>query len=192
MAERLEVLAPPVDSHHCFRSIRYYDAEWDLSHLDSFAFKINIGFEVTVVVIFSCHCFSRSFRWDGRPRTDVPDVEIYKNEKEERVLDPLRYELSKSLLRELIVALPTRHIIVANADSRNFMTWEIQAANGAKSVYAVFFNVGKDKHRPRRLMLRVQSAYLLDSDLTKRQKSAKRVRLKTLLKAAYEGRTIRP
>ncbi len=192
MAERLEVLAPPADSHHRFPAVRYYDAEWDLSHLDSFAFKTNIGFEATVVVIFSCHCFSRSFHWDTRPRADIPDAEIYRNEKEERVLDPLRYALSKNLLRELIVALPSRHIIVANADSRNFMTWEIQAADGVTSVYAVFFDVEKDKHRQRRLMLRVQSAYLLDGGLTKRQQSAKRVRLKTLLKAAYEGRTIRP
>jgi hypothetical protein len=194
MAEtgRLEALDPPADSRHRFPSIRYYDTNWDLTHLDSFAFKADIGFEATVVVIFSCHCFSHSFRWEARPRIEIPEAEIYKDEKEERVLDPVRYRLSRDVLRELIMGLPGRHIIVANVESRNFLTWEIRTADDKDLVYAVFFDVERDKHRKKRLILRIQSAYRLDNGLTKRQKSTKKVYLNTLLKAAYEGRVIRP
>ncbi|WP_179403958.1 hypothetical protein [Burkholderia guangdongensis] len=194
MAEslKLEVLDPPADSRHRFAPIRYNEDDWDLTHLDSFAFKADIGFEVTVVVIFSCHCFSHSVRWDTRPQSEIPEAEIYRDDREESVLDPLRYHLSKTLLRELVIALPSRHIIVANVKSRNFLTWEMQAKGGKQSIYAVFFDVEKDQRRGQRLILRVQSAYLLDQGLTRRQKDAKKVRLVTLLKAAYAGRTINP
>jgi len=186
------VVDPPADSRHRFPPIRYYDVDWDLTHLDSFAFKVDIGFEATVVVIFSCHCFSHSFRWDTRPRAEIPELEIYKDEKEERVLDPVRYQLSRTLLRKLITELPSRHIVVANVQSRNFLTWEVQRETGRPSIYAVFFDVEKDQQRRQRLILRVQSAYVLDQGLTRRQKEAKKIRLTTLLKAAHEGRTIRP
>jgi len=43
-----------------------------------------------------------------------------------------------------------------------------------------------------RLILRVQSAYVLDQGLTRRHKDAKKVRLVTLLKAVYARRTINP
>lgn len=56
----------------------------------------------------------------------------------------------------------------------------------------MFFDVEKDQRRGQRLILRVQSAYVLDQGLTRRQKDAKKVRLVTLLKAAYAGRTINP
>lgn len=188
----LDVLDAPAEARHRFSPVRYLGDEWDLTHLDSFAFKADIGFEVTVVVTFSCHCFSHSFRWDPRPRTEILDVEIYKDDKEERVLDPLRYELSKTLLQQLITGLPSRHIVVADVQSRNFLTWEVLLEGGQKSVYAVFFEVERDRRRGQRLLLRVQSAYVLDQGLTRRQKDAKKVRFITLLKAAYAGRTINP
>ena len=74
------------------------------------------------------------------------------------------------------------------------MIWESQSAIGTApaSVYAVFFDVEKDNKRRRRLILRIQSAYLLTRGLTKRQKSAKKVGWNVLLKAAYENRAIRP
>ena len=55
----------------------------------------------------------------------------------------------------------------------------------------MFFSVERDARRKGRMILRVQSAYLLDGGLTKAQKEGRKVRLGTLLKAAYEGRPIR-
>jgi len=189
MAEssRLESLDSSTD--HRFAPVRYFDANWDLAHLGSFAFKADIGIEVTVVVIFSCHCFTRRFQWDPRPRARIPECEIYRDAREERVLDPVRYELSRTLLPEVIATLPQRHIVVANAGTSNFLTWEVRPPEGGEIVYAVFFEVAKDKRRNR--ILRIQSAYPMEAGLTARQKRAKRVRLPTLLKAAYEGRIIR-
>ncbi|WP_256097634.1 hypothetical protein [Burkholderia cenocepacia] len=55
----------------------------------------------------------------------------------------------------------------------------------------MFFEVSKDRIRKRRLILRVQSAYMLDGGLNRRQREARKVALRTLLRASLEGRKIR-
>lgn len=174
-----------------FPAVSFYGSPWDLSHLDSFAFKADIGFEVTVVVIFSSHCFTHSFKWDARPVSEIPHHEIYDYGGEKRVLNPIRYALSQTQLRPIINELSQRRIIVANDQSQNFMCWEIVDRSDIPHTYAVFFEVGRDEQRRGRLLMRVQSAYPLEDGLTKRQKQAKKVNLNVLLKAAYEGRRIR-
>jgi hypothetical protein len=146
---------------------------------------------VTVIVMFSCHCFSHSIARDARARAEIPKAEIFDDGREQRVLDPVRYTLSRLLLRDLILTLGNRSIIVADERRPNFVTVQETNTDGTTSIYAVFFEVEKDKTRRQRLILRVQSAYLLEQELTKRQRQAKRVGLKTLLRATYEGRTIR-
>lgn len=182
------------DTKHNFSPISYFDAAWDLSHLDSFAFRLDpgVGSKIDVVVIFSCHCFTHSIDKDVRPRNQIPQVEIYNCENEERVLDPQRYNLSRKFLRNLVTKMPERRIIIANDDRRNYMTWHVYNATGTKSIYGVFFDTEKDTKRRRRIILRVQSAYLLDNGLTRRQNEAKKVTWSVLLKATYEGRKIKP
>ncbi|CAB5082694.1 hypothetical protein IST4116A_02801 [Burkholderia cenocepacia] len=68
---------------------------------------------------------------------------------------------------------------------------EAVASDGTQRVYAVFFEVSKDRIRKRRLILRVQSAYMLDGGLNRRQREARKVALRTLLRASLEGRKIR-
>lgn len=182
----------PADASHQLKPVKFEDAEWDLSHLDAFTFKRDVGFEVNVLVIFSSHCFTHSFRWDTRQRSEIPAEEIYHDGREERVLDKVRYELYCRLLKPILLTLDQRRIVVANESSRNFMTVEVKNEDGSELNYAVFFDVEKDQKRRRRLILRVQSAYCLAHGLTKRQKEAKKVNLDVLLKAAYEGRGIRP
>ncbi len=80
---------------------------------------------------------------------------------------------------------------MANEDQLNFVTVETTTERGTPALYAVFFKVTKDKLRASRLTLRVQSAYMLDRKLSKQQLTAKRVKLKGILRAAMEGRTIR-
>ncbi|MFM0262230.1 hypothetical protein [Paraburkholderia sediminicola] len=147
---------------------------------------------MTVLVMFSCHCFSRSFARDGRVRAEIPSVEIYDDGREQRVLDPVRYELSRHRLRDLVMTIGERPIVVADEKQPNFMTLQKTNADGTSSLYAVFFEVEKDRERKQRLILRVQSAYLLEKELTKRQRQAKKVAFRTLLRATYEGRKIRP
>jgi hypothetical protein len=179
---------------HQFGSLMYQGSRWDLTHLDPFAFQcdLDLGFPTTVLVLFSCHCFTHSFAWDPRPRVEIPQCEIYNDGREARVLCPDRYQSSRRLLRDLVLALPVRRIIVTDERQPNFMTVETTNAFGEPSLYAVFFEVEKDKTRKHRLLLRIQSAYMLDQGLTKRQKEAKKVALRSILRAAVEGRKIRP
>ena len=90
----------------------------------------------------------------------------------------------------MIRDLPDRTIQAAGTDASNFMTLEVVDPAGQKKHYAVFFEVKKDSRRKKRILLHVQSAYLLDT-LTDRKKKAGKVRFHVLLKAAYEGRKIR-
>jgi hypothetical protein len=183
-----------LDPKHNFLPVSFRGITWDLSHLDSFVFRLDpgVGLKIDVVVIFSCHCFTRSVPKDSLLRSQIPNDEIYSDGKEERVLDTQRYELSKLLLRPLVTGLPERRIIIANHEQGNFMTVHVHDSNGANSIYGVFFDTEKDRERKGRIFLRIQSAYILDNGLTKRQKTAKRVKWLTLLKATYEGRKIKP
>ena len=176
-----------------FGMLIYQGCAWDLSHLDPFAFQcdLDLGVQSTVLVLFSCHCFTRSFARDARPLIDIPLFEIFDDGREKRVLCPERYQTSRRLLRDLVLSLPTRRIIVADERQPNFMTVETTNALGEPSLYAVFFEVEKDKTRKHRLLLRIQSAYTLDQGLTKRQRQSKKVMLRSILRAAVEGRTIR-
>ncbi len=189
-----EVIETPIDARHRFSPLIYHGKIWDLSHLDSFAFRCEIapGLKIDVVVLFSCHCFTHSFERDPRHKSQIPFAEIYDDGREKRVLSPARYELSLVLLRNMTTELPRRHINVANEESKNYMTWQTHNADGTTSIYAVFFDAERDANRSGRVLLRIQSGYVLDKGLTRRQKEAKKVKFVTLVKAAHEGRKIRP
>jgi len=190
----VEVIDTPLDAMHRFPPVHYRGQLWDLSHLDSFAFSCEItpGHKIEVVVLFSCHCFTHSFKWELRQRHQVPNSEIYNNGIEERVLSPARYEHSLLLLRGMATELPKRRICIANSEQLNYMTWQLHNADGTQSIYAVFFDAERDTKRKGRVILRIQSGYVLDKGLTKRQKEAKKVSFSVLVKAAYEGRKIKP
>jgi hypothetical protein len=182
------------DHSNCFGSLIFKDEIWDLGYLDplSFHFELEPEFFVTVVVFFSCHCFTHSFEWDKRPRWEIPTDEIYDDGRERRVLCRERYEISRRILRNLMTTLATRRITLADDRQPNFLTVDTTDFFGASSIYAVFFEVLKAKTRKRRLILQVQSAYRLEDGLSKRQRDAKKVTLRSILLAAMEGRKIRP
>jgi len=189
MAGHLEV----VEAHHRFSGVEFKGKAWDLSHLDAFALRIDpgLGFAIDVVVLFSCHCFTRSHKQDGRPLHAVPDDERFDNGRESRVLCNSRYELSRRFLPWLIKELPHRTIQFAGTDPLNFITLEeLDSSGEVERHYAVFFEVRRDNRRRKRLLLHVQSAYEL-TELTIRQSKAKKVKFPTLLRAAYEGRKLR-
>jgi hypothetical protein len=189
IADHLEV----VEAHHRFSGVSYRGQAWDLSHLDAFAIRKDpgLGFELDVVVLFSCHCFSKSFKRDGRPPASVPGDEIFDSGREHRVLCPERYEFSRKLLVRVVKELPTRTIQVAASERQNFVTFEEKSEDGTLLYrYGVFFEVVRDHRRKKRLLLHIQSAYVQD-DLKKRQRKAGKVNFATLLRAAYIGRKIK-
>lgn len=184
-----------VPTHHRFGSVTFRGQAWDLSHLDAFALKFDLALtagpmSVDVVVLFSCHCFTHERGHDHRPEHAIPVDELYTDSREIRVLNEERYELSRLVLRALICDLANRTIQVADPRRPNFITVEVTTKGGKTQQYAVFFEVERDRIRKKRLLLRVQSAYVLPA-LTKRQRRARKVRLATLLAATYEGRNIK-
>lgn len=192
----VQLLTQHVIDHenHRFQSVTFRGNHWDLSHLSPFAFKVAIenNRHVIVVILFSCHCFTHAVKNDAREAASIPQEELYQNPQETRVLNEERYILSTTQLPKIMARLHERHITVADEGKRgNFVTIEHINQSGEKCYYGVFFEVSKDKKRGGRIILRVQSAYLLNG-LTKRQKAAKKVRFETLIKAEYEGRKIRP
>lgn len=187
ITEHLEV----VQGHHRFDGVSYRGNPLDLRHLDAFALRVDpgIGFEVDVVILFSCHCFSVSFKRDGRGELDVPADEVFDNGRERRVICMTRYEHSKRL-PAIVKELHTRTIQVAAVERQNFVTFEVLGAHDEVLYrYAVFFEVNKDKRRKRRLLLHVQSAYVPEQ-VTKRQTKAGKVNFLTLLRKAYLGEKI--
>ena len=181
-----------VEPHNRFNNIFYRGDKWDLSHLEAFALRVDpgLGFEIDVVVLFSCHCFTRAFHGDDGIAVEVPVNELFENARERRVLDEERYQLSRIHLPNLIRELPQRRIQVSGTEVQNFVTFEILNAAEELKRYAVFFEVEKDRRRKKRLLLRVQSAYILET-LTQRLQKAGKVSFNKLLKATYEGKRIR-
>lgn len=181
-----------VAQHHRFVNITFQGQALDLSHLDAFALRVDpeLGAPLDVIVLFSCHCFTVSFKRDGRGEPNVPLAEIFDNGRERRVLCARRYAQSKGL-PGIIKDLPNRTIQIAAVDRQNFVTFDVLGEQDeVVSTYAVFFEVTRDKKRKKRLLLHVQSAYVPDQ-VTKRQSKAGKVSFSTLLRNAYLGRKIR-
>jgi len=140
---------------------------------------------VDVVVLFTCHCFTHSFTRDVRTPLEISSDEIYENDVERRVLSKERYELSRRFLPKLVKDLPKRAIRYAGDNSLNYFTAEVTGTK-TPGVYAVFFEVLRDKRRKRRLLPYVQSAYRLER-LTNRLAKGGKVRFATLLRKAYHA-----
>lgn len=174
-----------------FQTVIYQNSCWDLSHLDSYGFVHHINdLPVLVIVVFSCHCFTRSATNEEMARDLVHPDHWYDDGREKRVLDEERYQLSRKYLPRIVHELGQRKITIADERRRNgnFLTIEIDNLQGEKRFYSVFFEISKEKKQ--RLILRVQSAYVRDV-LPARENKAKPVRLHTLLKAVFEGRKIK-
>lgn len=182
-----------LDDQPVLKKVIYRGQPWDLSHLDSYGFYHDgpDGEPLTVVVVFSCHCFTREPTKIELVQNSIPSEDWYDDGKERRVLDVERYQLSRQYLPGMIQTLGSRHIVIGDENRRqgNFVTIEVQTANGNTGYYSLFFEVTKQKKR--RLILRVQTAYVRTA-IPKREKEAKPVKLKTLLNRTFEGKKIKP
>ena len=136
-----------VEPQHRFQAIKFHDETWDLRHLDAFALRLDpdLGFEIDVVVLFTCHCFAHSMKWDERASTEIPPEEIFDNGTERRVLDKERYELSRRFMPQLVKELDQRQIRFAGVDATNFFIAEDLGPESGP--YAVFFEVKRDRRR---------------------------------------------
>jgi hypothetical protein len=181
-----------IEAKHRFPAITFRGEQWDLSHLDAFALRIDpeLGFEIDIVILFSCHCFTHSIRHDDRKPNDIPDAEIYDDGSTPRVLSDERYRLSRRLIRSVINSLPERQIRIGDG-KQQFFTFE-DPNDAVPHQYVVYFEVKRDQRRKKRVLLQVQSAYRFDDiePMTKRQQNAGKVRFAKLLRAIYLGDVI--
>ncbi|ANH70768.1 hypothetical protein ABE85_20720 [Mitsuaria sp. 7] len=173
VAEHLDAVSPRNRS----RVVTRFGAPWDLTHLEPMAFRIDpgLGFDIVVVAYFSSHCFTRSVSWDGRPQHMIPTGELFDDGQEIRVLCEERHSLSLMHLPRIIRELPKRAIRIAREQPQNFVTVEsVNSKTGtSQQHYVLFFELSRDAKRKRRLVLKVQSAYLkhpFDASLTKGRK----------------------
>lgn len=176
-----------ITPQHRFPAITFRGVAWDLSHLEPFAFRADVGRDapllVDVVVLFACHCFTKDD--GGMP---AAASEYYRDSRETRVLCEERYLLSQRFLPQIVKELFARKIRVASSRP-NYVTLEV-VDGPSPGLYAVFFEVEKDRTRKKRMLLRVQSAYKMNA-LSSRQESAGKVNFTVLLRATYEGRKIK-
>ncbi len=176
-----------VTKHNRFAS-RWVDGQhWDFTHLEAFVLKVPIDLSpnqtmtIDVIVLFSNHCFTRSLSTGETVAKDW----LFNDGRESRVLDRARYDLSKQHLRAIVTQLPLRHIFIADPDRPNYVTIEVPSNTGQKPAqYAVFFEVERDKQRKKRVLLRIQTAYVLEQT-SKRLQQAKRINFNVLLRRAY-------
>ncbi len=188
---------PPIEDHadiaasERFAPVIFRGEPWDLSHLNPFAFrsKIKPDLTVDVVVLYSCHCFTHGFEKDERDV--IPPEEIFFEGTVRRVLNRDRWQLSRAHLPNLVQQLHAGHVRVLGGALGNYATFKGIDFDGKAVTYAVFFDVKKDQKRRKRMILRVQSAYVLD-EVTKRFSKAGKVNMTVLLRAVYDGRTIKP
>ena len=177
-----------VTPHHRFVPLQVSDELWQFEHLEAFAMRMPLELlpgqatEVDVVVLFTNHCFTRGVE----PGEVVNPSMVIMDGNERRVLDKERYELSKLYLPQLILDLSNRHIQVADPTRPNFVTYELPATTpgATPQKYAVFFEVTRDRKRGKRLLLRVQSAYILVNPSKRLQKAIK-INFRILLKQQY-------
>lgn len=172
------------------RLVVFNGTTWDLGHLSPFGFT-HAEASAYVQVVFSCHCFTRQASHEESMNRDrVPVTHWYQDGREHRVLDEQRYLLSQKYLPGLIRELDQRVIKIADGNRRNFVTVSVEDEDGRNAgYYSVYFEVRKE--RKRRLLLRVQSGYLRES-IPRVEKERKRVRLRTILQRAIEGKSISP
>jgi hypothetical protein len=177
-----------VEPRHRFPAISFRGETWDLAHLDAFAIRIDpgLGFEVDVVVLFTCHCFSHSLKRDARAPLEIPDEEVFDNGHERRVLSKERYELSRRFLPHLVKDLEKRLVRYAADGASNYFTAEDLSQDPIPGKYAIFFEVERDRKRKKRLLLRIQSAYRVDA-LSNRLAKAGKIKFATLLRKTYRG-----
>lgn len=67
----IRITETPLDAATPFPPTRYRGESWDLSHLRPLTFTCDLetGFDVTVLVLFSCHCSHAASNETGGPAT---------------------------------------------------------------------------------------------------------------------------
>jgi hypothetical protein len=105
-----------------------------------------------VYVFFALHCFTRGLKENETPNPNL----LYSDNREERVFDLHRYELSKHL-PGIIASLLNRKCF--NTGHGTFLTIEVVDENGKTVRYEIYLDIWRAKHNGCSLKLAVRSAF---------------------------------
>ena len=131
------------------------------------------------------HCFTRSLKGE-----DIIDENlVYSDPRESRIFDFYRYSLSLKL-PEAIKNLGTKKCF--HTGRGNFFTIELISDTGEPVKYEIFFNIHKQKRGNNGLMLRVESAYVRDSDHQSSAPKGRKIGLNIILNKRLKNQIIKP
>lgn len=156
-----------------WHSFEYKGQTYDLSHIHPFDWEYTAPATskrserlYKIVVQFSMHTFTR-----GKVEGEIIDSDLYyKDSREERIFDFVRYALSNQL-PTIVQQLGEKTCY--HTDHGNFFTIEVITRTGIAQDYEVYFKLSRSS-RKGWLNLYVQSAYVRDqqheTDQPKRRK----------------------
>lgn len=139
----------------------------------------------TVDVIFSLHCFTRA----ALDEEEVDTALLYSDDREMRVFDFQRYELSKQL-PAIIESLGSRRCFQTGHD--NFFSVAIVDRDGNNVEYDIFFTASRASRKRGVVNLYVQSAYVRDKQHGNRPRMKSPIGFYVILFNVQNGRPIRP
>ena len=168
----------------------YSGTVYDLTHLHPFEHRYEhtlTGGQVQVFkchVIFSMHCFTRDLE-DGDNYTAEL---IYPYDKDHRLFDFSRYELSKQL-PDIIRSLNQRPCWHTNHNT--FFTIEITDQDGQTKDYEIYFSVAKASRKGSWLNIYVHSAYVRDKEHGGSQPKKRKIRFIVIAHNKQKGKPIK-
>ncbi|WP_299073047.1 hypothetical protein [uncultured Paraglaciecola sp.] len=136
-----------------------------------------------IQVMFSMHTFTRGLQ-DGE---HVPDL-LYRDSREVRAFDFVRYELSKRL-PEIVTLLGERRCY--HTHHGNFFTLEIINAEGQPSDYEIYFKVSKSSQKGW-LNLFIESAYVRDAEYQTSQPKKRKIGFQVIAYNIMHGKKLNP
>ena len=136
-----------------------------------------------VDVTFGLHCFTRGGNQDAPQENELP----YGDDRETRVFDFVRYELSKRL-PEIIEGLAQRKCY--HTGKGNFFSVEIIQEDGRVIEYDIFF-VSSRSSLKGRINLSVQSAYVRDAKYASNRPAKKPIGFYVILFNTLNNRPIK-
>ncbi|MCU7939909.1 MAG: hypothetical protein KZQ64_08115 [gamma proteobacterium symbiont of Bathyaustriella thionipta] len=165
----------------------YKGQTYDLSHLHPFNMMVTQDAtntqpkrEYNVQVFFSLHCFTKSEKGQEQIDTDL----LYRDNREVRVFDFRRYELSKNL-RDIIEDIGRKKCFHTGHD--NYFIIELLDQKNNKIEYEIYFTLSRGK---KILNLYIQSAYSRDGEHRSGHKKKKPIRFVILAHNIQKGRKI--
>ncbi len=173
-----------------WRPFQYRERVYDLAHLHPRTVEYAQPAKGTaperiyrVDIRFGLHCFTR-----GRQVKEASDSDLhYADERETRIFDFERYELSK-YLPDIIAGLERRKCF--HTGKGNFFSIEIVLNGGGTVEYDIFFVASRSALRGR-INLFVQSAYVRDKDHSSSRPAKKPIGFYVILFNTLHNRPIK-